>query len=145
MPTLEAVAAVHRNRFFDQVTSVVPIETLFDNAPSFIDGAGDEVDQPEDSRFVVFTVQPGISEQVEIGAAGRYRTVGRDVASVFAPLKIGDQAALQVVDAINVGFRSVIDTGVVFLTPDVEVVGVTADRKWWQTNITIPWRVDTIP
>jgi hypothetical protein len=148
MPTYEDTAAAIRSRFFDQVTSStapgIGVPTLFDNAPHFVGGDGEATDEPT-TTWAMLTIQPGAANQVEIGSAGLYRVPGRAVASIFVPVESGEKPALVVVDRVNEAFRSAIFSGISFLTPDVERVGRTADSRWWQINVSAPYRADTIP
>lgn len=134
MATFETLHNAIRSRFETQVETPQSITAVYDNGPD---------EHPDDALWVRWTVLPGASNQIELGANPSYRTVGVAVAQIFQPIKQGDKAALELADVIVTTFRAVTDTGVKFLVPSVRVVG--RDGAWWQVNVTCPFQCDETP
>jgi len=129
-----------RTRFKNQVQDVYDSGSLagkvaYDNAP---------FDQPADgSLWVRWSVTENLSQQAEIGDPGnnRFRTFGNAVASIFAPIEMGDQNGLQLADAIKAAFQSTIADGVVYRTPSLTMVG-RLNNRYWQINVSCPFHSD---
>lgn len=109
--------------------------------PTQHDNQGDFT-KPNDALWVRFNVRSGQTAQVSIGEQKRFRTAGVVIAQVFVPAHDGTGTAMLLADLVDTYFRAVTASGVTYLTPSVEHVGLSG--AYWQTNITIPFRADAL-
>ena len=94
--------------------------------------------------WVRFTILLGESLQVDTGTdTNRDRTVGIGVAQIFVRIEKGTRIALQLADVIRTAFRQKTVDGIVYQTPSLTNVGRRGSSKWWQLNVSCPFRFDT--
>ena len=119
--------------FFGSSGSVSTNTVVYDNAPT---------KPANDSRWISFNINTGVTEVVGVGANARARTHGIATAMICSPLGRGDRDSLALSDAIAQRFRSITDNGVVFEVP--YVLGVGRRNQWFQTNVNIRFRLEEI-
>lgn len=138
---LEQIANAARLRFKTEVEDIFPGlagRVQYDNAA---------FDQPKTGLWVRWSIKPGATNQTSIGAtANRFRNEGEAIASVYTPIASktvqGDGDLYGLVDFIASAFQAKTDTGVVFRTPSLEVIG--RQGKWWVHLLTCPYIADEI-
>lgn len=129
-PNYGTVEETVQTRFRTEISDVFSIPTVFDNV--------DEPEVPGGGQWIRFSVRLGRALRVE--RPSLLRTPGVAFAQVFVPYDEGEQPALALADKIVGRFRSVVDQGVVFLTPTLSSVG--RQGPWWQLNVQLPFEVD---
>jgi hypothetical protein len=123
-----------RTRFDTEITQALSVPTIHDNH---------DVAPPDNALFVRFTIQPGATRQLELGASGRtFRSDWRAVASIFSPLALGDAAVLQLADNIATAFRATTVDAITYLTPSLGQLARSGDT--WHMNVTIPFTVEAL-
>lgn len=130
----ERVSNIIRARFKSQVADPYSptLGVQYDNDAAFT--------KPQNTVWVRFTISFGDAFQVTLGANKRFRTPGLATASIFTPVGVGNQPAMELTDLINNAFRSLDDNGVVFQTPRPVKVG--RQGKEWQDNVICPFYAD---
>lgn len=133
--TYSAIEDAIRARFNTEITIAKFVRTIFDNEDS---------EPPTTGQWIRFTVVPGETVQVELGAKKRFRQFGMAVAQIYDEIGKGTKAINLLINAINTSgtFRSVSVAGVVYRTPSVLRVG--RDRLFYQVNVLIPWYADDV-
>lgn len=108
------------------------------------------VDWPNDSykpgsaMWVRFRIIDADAFQTSIGApTNNHRHVGIVSIEIYAPEDIGNGAALVLADTIANGFRNWGGTSVQCRAASVKDVGPDG-HKWWQVNVTIPFKRDEL-
>lgn len=125
-----------RSRFDTQIGTGQSVKVLYDNEAEI------DASLPTAAQFVRLTLQPGIQDQLELGSPRTFRTNGRAVASIHAPLAIGDGAAITLADAVADAFRAVEADGVTYRTPSL--TPVRRQGAWWVVSVEIPFYVEAI-
>lgn len=133
MSDLATTKAAIRARFKANVADALSLPTQYDN---------ERFTQPDpskpDAMWCKFSVQPGDSQQSEIGGnSNTYRHSGVAIASVYVPFETGEGAAETMAKNIAKEFRNLTAAGVVFRTPSTFRVGRVG--PWWQINVSCPW------
>jgi len=124
------------------------IPTQYDNDGAFVkptglDGATPPGFKARDALWIRFSIRPGESRQVSLGANSRFRTPGVAIAQIFVPLGLGDKTAWEVADAISSAFRATtVNNSVRFYTPYVSYQGRSG--KEWQINVICPFYADDV-
>jgi len=133
--TYSAIEDAIRTRFNTQITIAQNVTTLFDNQ---------DTEPPTTGQWIRFSVTPGETEQVELGAKKRFRQFGMAVAQIYDEIGKGTKAINLLINAINTSgvFRSVSVGGVVYRTPSV--LRVSRDRLFYQVNVLIPFYADDV-
>ena len=131
MPTFAEIGSIARQRFQTQVEVPESLKVVYDNAPD---------PHLDDQPWARFTVRPGASRLLEVGARPAYRTIGSVIAQLFHPVETGDGPGLELADVVALAFRRITVSGLRFLVPSVQNVG--RSDKWWQVNVTCPFQCD---
>lgn len=125
-----------RTRFKTQVADAESLPTQYDNAQFAV---------PQTGAWATWSVIQADSLQASTGGGNggeRYRTLGLGEAQIFTALEEGPQPALALADKVRAAFRRVTQSGVVFESPSLSVVG--REGKWWQVNVTCPFYADDV-
>ena len=134
MAIFEDLGNVIRERFKVQIADVHSLITQYDNQV---------LDTPSNVMWARLEIDDDETEQVDFGSSSkRYRTKGIAVVKLFQPLGEGDKDIREMADFILSEFRTVTDTGVVFVTPRKVTVGRRDD--FWQVNVIIPFYYDVV-
>lgn len=131
LPSFAEAASVVRVRYKTLVEDPEGLETVYDNAPD------PHLDNEPWSRF---TLRFGASDLIEVGARPTIRTNGVALVQLFHPVETGDGLLLELADRVALVFRRITVSGVKFITPSIQNVG--RDGKWWQVNVSCPFRCD---
>ena len=116
------------------VTIQVPVPVIYDND-------GNQAYENDES-FIRLTVIPGLTNDVSFGATRTERTYGVAIAQVFVPVGHGDNSALKIADTIRSAFRSTNSSGVDYLNPYIDNIGVVDAGAFYQVNVHIPFEYD---
>lgn len=126
---LNIVRAVE-SRFAANFTAVPAANIAFDNVP---------FDVPTTS-WVRLVVNPGVSEQVAMGATKQFRHSGLITVQVFTPVDKGSQAAFDLADDVSEIWRGASFSGIIARVPSATVAGVR--DGWFQINVDVPFYFD---
>ncbi|MCP5041078.1 MAG: hypothetical protein GY944_08600 [bacterium] len=92
---------------------------------------------PTEAKYIRAAFFSSESRQATYGDAS-HLIGGTMVLQVFTPLNEGDKGSLDLLDAIDEAFRTVIDRGVIF-SPPVPSRGMRRGARW-QRNVSVRWR-----
>jgi hypothetical protein len=125
-----------RNRF--DVSVVVPQSLTnavqYDNTPMPSDATGENL-------WCRFKVIPAESSVAEFGGTtNTKRTVGFASVQIFAPVHTGTNEAHVLVDAIKTVFRGDPDSDITY--GEASELNIGRSGKYWQINVSIPFRYD---
>lgn len=130
MPNIPTIHNTLRARMADQsLTGLAQANIEYDNAP---------FDQPDNSMWMRWHIRVTESHIAELGAQKSHRHVGMATAQIFAPLRIGDAAALTVANEVAAAFRDVTVSQIHLMSPTIRAVG-RQEEKWWQVNVNCPF------
>lgn len=126
----DSVHAVIRSRVADNKPAAL-LSVVYPNA---------ETTKPTRGPWGRLTILPGQRVKTEVPSNGTRRQVGVAVLQLFDEPGKGDGTLLEIADAINALFDGVTVSGVRFLTPSINVIGV--QDGWFQINVECPYNSD---
>lgn len=142
MAAFDTIYDTLRTRFGTLVEDVVPLPTLYDNAPSF-ESPENPYDPPDPrtSYWARFTVLPGTTFAPETnGELVTYRTPGVIQVQLYGPVGAGSGVLLANASTISTAFRSTCDGLVTLRTPSISPG--RRDGEWWRIDVSIPFFAD---
>ncbi len=134
MSNHQAIHDAIRSRYGTLIEDAESLPSIYDNQ---------DEDNVDDALWARVWILDGDSKQKTLGSpTRRYRTVGILTVILKDVIGKGDRDILIMADKVKDAFISVTDTGVVYQTPSVKVIG--RQENWWQVNVECPWYSDVI-
>jgi hypothetical protein len=97
------------------------------------------------TSWVEFGIVDGTATQISTGATtNNFRHAGVVTVACYTPTGAGDLAALQLSDGVCDIFRAWQSGGITFRAPNINVVGQTQTKKFYQVNVSIPFQRDSL-
>lgn len=128
--------AIHdaiRTRFNIEIETGQNIPIGYDNLP---------FTAPNQTKHMFLRIRPSFGTLEEIGQVKRHRIKGVILIQVRVPLEKGDKEALEILDFIDVAFRSRAIGGITYHQVNQGVAGEM--NGWYQTNASIAFHADDI-
>lgn len=133
MADIEDFIQTVRTRFRTLVATPQSLPTKYDNLPFTKPASLSAI-------YCHWKIRPGQTTQIEKGNPKTFRTPGVAVATLFGPPGAGEEAMLELVDAIDAAFRSVSEGVVDFKSPTPSQ-GRLEDGRW-VIDVFCPWEAD---
>jgi hypothetical protein len=101
------------------------------------------------ASWVRLSITESDTNQIEIGApCPQHREAGLIIVQVFTETNKGDGPAITLADQVATIFRrqqvTYTDGRAIFRSPQVRVIGPSAEAEWFQVNVSIPYIRDTL-